>query len=194
MDEFLMPSELDDLARYVLAHEADFVSSQVVSPGAPGVGMVAHEYRRSRVLDSLGPYERLFIDRLEALLARVIEQLGVDPFVLTRTEVQITASNHGDFFREHSDTGQAEIATRALTFVYFFHPEPRSFRGGDLRLYDSRPVGNTWRREGVGQAIEPQQNQIIFFPSELVHEITPISCDSRAFADSRFTVNGWLHR
>jgi Rps23 Pro-64 3,4-dihydroxylase Tpa1-like proline 4-hydroxylase len=27
-----------------------------------------------------------------------------------------------------------------------------------------------------------------------LHEITAVHCRSRAFADSRFTVNGWLHR
>jgi hypothetical protein len=194
MEEFLAPSELKELTRFVLAHEADFAISEVVSPGVPGAGMIAHEYRRSRVLLDLGPFREMFLDRLQPLLPRVMEQIGVECFKPTRSEVQMTASNHGDFFREHSDTGQAEIATRALTFVYFFHPEPRTFRGGHLRMFDSRPFENGWRRAGASATIVPQQNQIVFFPSELVHEITPIECGSRAFADSRFTVNGWLHR
>jgi Rps23 Pro-64 3,4-dihydroxylase Tpa1-like proline 4-hydroxylase len=40
----------------------------------------------------------------------------------------------------------------------------------------------------------PQQNQIVFFPCSVLHEITPVECPSRAFADSRFTLNGWLHK
>jgi Rps23 Pro-64 3,4-dihydroxylase Tpa1-like proline 4-hydroxylase len=40
----------------------------------------------------------------------------------------------------------------------------------------------------------PQQNQIVFFPCSVLHEITAIECSSRAFADSRFTLNGWLHK
>jgi hypothetical protein len=194
VEEFLAPDELKELSEFVLARESEFVLSEVVSPGVPGEGQVAHQYRRSRVLTELGAHEQKILDRLQAVVPRVMDRLAMQRFTPSRSEIQITASNHGDFFREHSDTGQAEIATRALTFVYFFHAEPRPFRGGALRLFDSRPVHNGWRREGGAQTIVPQQNQIIFFPSELVHEITPIVCESHAFADSRFTVNGWLHR
>ena len=42
--------------------------------------------------------------------------------------------------------------------------------------------------EGRYQTIVPQQNQIVFFPCELLHEITPVNCESRQFADSRFTL------
>jgi Rps23 Pro-64 3,4-dihydroxylase Tpa1-like proline 4-hydroxylase len=47
---------------------------------------------------------------------------------------------------------------------------------------------------GSYQSIEPRQNQIVFFPCSTLHEITPVQCGSRDFADSRFTVNGWLHQ
>jgi Rps23 Pro-64 3,4-dihydroxylase Tpa1-like proline 4-hydroxylase len=46
---------------------------------------------------------------------------------------------------------------------------------------------------GSYQTIEPRQNQIVLFPCSVLHEITPVKCPSRAFADSRFTMNGWLH-
>jgi Rps23 Pro-64 3,4-dihydroxylase Tpa1-like proline 4-hydroxylase len=42
--------------------------------------------------------------------------------------------------------------------------------------------------------LTPPQNSIVFFPSSYLHEVMPVSCPSRAFADSRLTVNGWLHR
>jgi Rps23 Pro-64 3,4-dihydroxylase Tpa1-like proline 4-hydroxylase len=48
--------------------------------------------------------------------------------------------------------------------------------------------------EGSYQTIVPRQNQIVFFPCELLHEITPVECASQLFADSRFTLNGWLRR
>jgi Rps23 Pro-64 3,4-dihydroxylase Tpa1-like proline 4-hydroxylase len=28
----------------------------------------------------------------------------------------------------------------------------------------------------------------------MMHEITAVNCSSQAFADSRFTLNGWLRR
>jgi 2OG-Fe(II) oxygenase superfamily len=193
-EEFLMPSELQELMRYTLARERDFEISEVVSPGVTGRGTVDDEYRRSRVLMRLAEHEERLLKRLRGMLPLVCRKLGMEPFEPGRAEVQITASNHGDFFRDHSDNGHAEIASRALTFVYFFHREPKPFQGGELRLYDSRFAGDYWVRLGAGRVIVPEQNQMVFFPSELVHEITPVVCPSQSFEHSRFTVNGWLHR
>jgi Rps23 Pro-64 3,4-dihydroxylase Tpa1-like proline 4-hydroxylase len=78
--------------------------------------------------------------------------------------------------------------------VYFFHREPKQFAGGELRIHDARLGSNGYESEGRYQAIAPEQNQIVFFPCELMHEITAVNCPSRQFADSRFTLNGWLRR
>lgn len=187
LDEFLAPHELDELFTYVQQHEAEFQSSQVISPtGEPGV--IDYDHRRSRVLMDLGKHHDLILDRIHGVLPAVLDQLGIEEFPITNVESQITASNDGDFFRAHSDDAQETIASRRITFVYFFHREPRPFEGGELRLYDS--AGE--ERRGC-QTIVPQQNQIVFFPCPVLHEITPVECRSQAFADSRFTLNGWLH-
>jgi SM-20-related protein len=193
LDEFLAPQEMEELIRYTLEHEAQFSTSEVISPsGAPGVTDYSH--RRSRVLMELGPHEEVILNRIRGVLPRVLQQLGVQEFPVTQTEVQITASNDGDFFRAHCDDAQEMIASRRMTFVYFFHREPSQFEGGELRLHDSRNSGDQPLSTGSYQAIVPQQNQIVFFPCSTLHEITSVQCRSRAFADSRFTVNGWLHR
>jgi 2OG-Fe(II) oxygenase superfamily len=193
LDEFLAPQELDDLVCYALEHEGDFHSSEVISPsGEPGI--VDYNHRRSRVLLDLGKHERVILDRIEGVLPQVLEQLGIEAFPVTRVETQITASNDGDFFRVHSDDAQASIASRRLTFVYFFHREPRQFEGGELRIHDSEGDDELNFSAGSYQSIVPQQNQIVFFPCSMMHEITPVNCPSRAFADSRFTLNGWLHQ
>jgi len=192
LDEFLAPQELDELVRHVLEHEADFHSSEVISPsGEPGT--VDYNHRRSRVLLDLGRHEAVILDRIRGVLPRVLDQFGIEEFAIANSEAQITASNDGDFFGAHCDDSQDLIAARRLTFVYFFHREPRQFEGGELRLHDSR--GNE-RNVSTGnyQSIVPQQNQIVFFPCSVLHEITPVECPSQAFADSRFTLNGWLHK
>jgi 2OG-Fe(II) oxygenase superfamily len=192
LDEFLAPQELDELVRFALDREGDFQSSEVISPaGEPGT--IDHSHRRSRVLMDLGKHEQIILDRVRRVLPRVLDQLGLEEFPVTHAEVQITASNDGDFFRAHCDDSQDSIASRSITFVYFFHREPRPFEGGELRIYDlpwkeQRLIGGAYR------SIVPQQNQIVFFPCSLLHEITPVECPSQAFADSRFTLNGWLHR
>jgi SM-20-related protein len=192
LDEFLAPQELEELISYTLQHEEEFRSSEVISPsGDPG--LIDYSHRRSRVLMDLGKHENVILDRIRAVMPRVLEQLGMEEFLVTRTEAQITVGNDEDFFGAHCDDAQELIASRRLTFVYFFHGEPRQFEGGELRLHDSRGV-EPHAGTGSYQSIVPQQNQIVFFPCSVVHEITPVNCPSRAFADSRFTLNGWLHQ
>ena len=178
---------------FVLDHEAEFQTSEVISPSSePGV--VDYNHRRSRVLMDAGKNQGVILDRIRGVLPSVLEELGMEEFPVTRAEVQITASNDGDFFRAHSDDADASIASRHLTFVYFFHREPRQFEGGELRLHNLPWNAEEQFKTGSYEAIQPRQNQIVFFPSSLLHEITPVACASRAFADSRFTLNGWLHK
>ena len=193
LDEFLAPQEMLELICYALGREDQFVASEVISPSGEA-GVTDYNHRRSRVLMDLGPHEEVILDRIRLVLPSVLQQLGMEEFHLTRTEVQTTASNDGDFFRAHCDDAQERIASRRMTFVYFFHREPSQFEGGDLRLHDSRKSGDHPVGTGSYQTIVPEKNQIVFFPSSTLHEVTPVHCRSRAFADSRFTVNGWLHQ
>ena len=191
LDEFLAPQELAELMQFAIEHESEFQTSEVISPTADD-GMVNYDYRRSRVLMRLGKCQDLLLDRVKSVLPEVLAKLGMEAFAIRDVEAQITASNDGDFFHFHSDNGNAPVASRHLTFVYFFHREPRGFEGGELRIHDSRLESGEYVSEGNYQTIVPQQNQIVFFPCELMHEITPVKCSSQAFADSRFTLNGWL--
>lgn len=193
LDEFLAPSELDALLRYALGQEAAFCLSEVISPGL-ATGVVDHEHRRSRVLMDLGKHEEVILNRIRSCWPSILPKLHCTPFVASRAEIQITASNDGDFFRCHTDNGSGEVAQREITFVYFFHREPKKFQGGELRIYDSRMENGEFVPTLNYRTIVPQQNQLVLFASSLSHEITAVECPSRAFADSRFTVNGWFHR
>jgi SM-20-related protein len=193
LDEFLAPQELEELTRFTLSHEADFHTSEVISPTEEH-GIVNYEHRRSRVLMDLGKHEHVILDRIKRALPQVLEQLGMEEFGIEDMEAQITASNNGDFFHFHSDNSSQKVRSRHLTFVYFFHRDPRHFDGGELRIHDARLEDGVYVSEGSYQTIVPQQNQIVFFPCELMHEITPVECPSQLFSDSRFTLNGWLCR
>jgi len=193
LDEFLAPQEVEELMRFTLAHEADFGASEVVSPKEVS-GVVNYEYRRSRVLMDLSHHQDIILERIKAALPQVLHKLGMEEFSIAGVEAQVTASNDGDFFHFHSDNSSQPVASRHLTFVYFFHREPRQFEGGELRIHDARLEGGGYVSQGSYQTIVPQQNQIVFFPCELLHEITPVKCPSQLFADSRFTLNGWLRQ
>jgi SM-20-related protein len=193
LDEFLAPAEVKALMQYAVDRETEFHLSEVISPGVSG-GLVDYEHRRSRVLYDLGKEGAALLQQVEAGLPRILPKVGHEPFPISRVEAQITASNHGDYFRWHCDDGHAEVASRLITFVYFFHREPKEFSGGELRIYDSRWLNSGYAPTGNYRTIVPQQNQLVIFPSALAHEITPLECPSGTFAGSRFTVNGWFHR
>ena len=193
LDEFLTLTELNTLRQYVLEREPQFEISEVLSPGVHG-SAVDYETRRSRVLMNLGEHERMITDRVLNYLPRVLQKWGRDPLPISRIETQATASNHGDFLHCHSDNGAEAVAAREITFVYFFHREPKQFSGGELRIYDSRRENDNYVPTANYRTIVPEQNQLVLFASGLSHEITPVDCPSGQFADSRFTVNGWIHR
>jgi Rps23 Pro-64 3,4-dihydroxylase Tpa1-like proline 4-hydroxylase len=193
LDEFLAPQELAELTSFALEHEAEFRNSEVISPTTLS-GVVNYDHRRSRVLMDLGRHQDVIVERIQKVLPQVLEKLGMEEFTIADVEAQITSSSDGDFFHFHSDNASERVACRYLTFVYFFHQEPRMFEGGELRIHDARLEEGGYVSEGSYQTIVPQQNQMVFFPCQLMHEITPVKCSSQRFADSRFTLNGWLRR
>jgi Rps23 Pro-64 3,4-dihydroxylase Tpa1-like proline 4-hydroxylase len=193
LEEFLAPAEMDSLLQYTLDQESAFRISEVIQPGA-AAGTVDYDQRRSRVLMELGEHHKVIADHIYACLPRVLTRLGHDTFAVSDVEAQITASNDGDYFHRHADNAQADNSSREITFVYFFHQEPKKFQGGELRVYDSRRGNEEYVPTENCRSVVPQQNQMVLFSSSLMHEITTVECSSRAFADSRFTVNGWLHR
>ena len=190
LDEFLVRPELDDLVGWVTAHEQDFgISNVISSSGRDGVLDAGH--RRSKVLLAPGPFRMMFQDRLMSVLDHVCWRVGLPALPVSEIEIQITASNDGEFFRAHTDNGHRVLTGRKLTYVYFFHREPAAFSGGRLRFFEQTEVGGRILPGRLLAEVVPRQNQVVFFPSHYFHEIETVSCPSRRFVDSRFTVNGW---
>lgn len=190
-DEFLMWPELCNLMSFVNHHETMLHPSEVV--------LHSHEersvwdFRRSRVTTDLGPFGPLMERRLRFYFPQVLKVLKHPMFEIRSIESQITASNDGDFFKAHNDSTHAKAPSREITFVYFFHREPVPFTGGELVLYETRKENGESIPTGRETRIVPEQNCVIFFPSLRLHEVLPVYCPSRQFADSRFTFNGWIH-
>lgn len=192
-DDFLPIAQLNEIGAYALAKESSFVASGVVRQGAPD-GAIDTRHRRSRLLADLGPLRAAFLSRLLTALPTVLVRLGMQAFRVVAVDTQVTATNDGEFFRRHTDSGHAFLRRRQVSFTYFFHREPRAFAGGELCLYDSwSPRNGPVPDSGVARIV-PRRNSIVFFPSGVLHEIAAVSVPSRLFRDSRFTVNGWMYR
>lgn len=189
IDDFLTPAENADLLNYALANEQHFEGSTII---ADAKKTTDDSTRKSRVLFAIGDskWRSVFINRIKLHLPHILPVLGLDDFKIDDEEIQLTASNDGDFFKQHSDSisSEAAVASRTVTFVYYFHKLPKPYAGGDLLLYQGHEHG------GCVTAIAPQNNCLVAFASHQLHEVDMVRCPSRKFSDSRFTINGWLRR
>lgn len=189
IDNFLNEEEKSKAISYSLEKESAFVDT------GPLYNTSYHpEHRKSWVLYEFPAIAEIFLHRLRKAIPFVVSKLGMGLFPISRIEVQLTAHNDNNYFRLHQDNGTPETETRELTYSYYFYREPKPFSGGELLIYDRKTINSTDYPSDSFQTIEPRNNSIIFFPSNCFHEVLPVTCVSHAFADSRFTINGWVRR
>ncbi|MEG4148360.1 2OG-Fe(II) oxygenase [Microcoleus sp. Pol12B5] len=186
IDNFLTPAEKNKLIKYVLVKESEFVSTSTSTN--------AEDYRRSMVLHSFPEFSELMVNRIKAILPDVLKNLNIPSFPLGEIEAQLTMHNDNNFYKLHNDSGSPDTASRFFTYVYYFYREPKAFSGGELQIYDSKIENNFYVADETFRTVEPRNNSIVFFLSRYMHEVLRVSCPSKAFADSRFTINGWVRK
>ncbi|WP_347331866.1 2OG-Fe(II) oxygenase [Marinimicrobium locisalis] len=181
--------ELDKMLDFVQSQREKFRTATVVDPET-NRPVVNQDMRRAMTLNELGELEKPFVEQLKGALPGALKKMELEGFPIGDIELQLSASGDGDYYRMHTDTD--EHSTRKLSFVYFFHSEPKRFYGGELRLFDNRNVEGKAHAE-CSQLVTPRQNTLVIFPSDMPHELLPVRVPSKEFADSRFTLNGWVH-
>jgi SM-20-related protein len=186
IENFLTAAENQKLLQYVLDKEAEFVPTSTSTN--------AEDYRRSMVLHSFPQFSELILNRIKAILPDVLRKLNIPPFPIGDIESQLTMHNHANFYKMHNDNGSPDTSSRFFTYVYYFNHTPKAFTGGELRLYDSKVENNYYVAADTFRTVEPRNNSIVFFLSRYMHEVLEVSCPSKAFRDSRFTINGWVRQ
>ncbi len=121
-------------------------------------------------------------------LPSICECLNMPAIAIKNIQLKLAAYSHGDFFKAHQDNGEAN-PDRLISFVYYFHAEPKPYEGGDLLLYDSRFLPRAYVRSRYTRFI-PRNNSMIFFPSEYFHEVLPVAGKQGDFRSCRFTMAG----
>jgi SM-20-related protein len=170
--------ELVTLVERIIEMESRFITATQVAPAAePG----RFETGRSAVLTDLGALRAPLERRIRQILPEALGRLGLPEFGAGRMEAQITATNDGESLAFRSAPRGAK-----LTFVLWFHRDPKMFEGGDLRIHYGRG------RRGTSKIVPGQQGMLVMFPSGYKHEITTVRAPSRAFANGLFTITGWL--
>jgi Rps23 Pro-64 3,4-dihydroxylase Tpa1-like proline 4-hydroxylase len=186
IENFLTSQENREALKIALKQSSKFVDSKTTTQ--------AVNYRKSSILyATLFPsFYELLRKKLMATIPDVLTKLNFSPFTVSQIEMQLTAHNDGCFYKIHNDSGSPETDTRVISYVYYFHKQPKNFSGGNLRLYATEWNNSYVLNEREFIDIEPHNNSIVFFDSRCKHEILPVSCPSRRFEDGRFTLNGWF--
>ena len=186
IDNFLSPEENQQILQLAIERQADYVSSSTSTN--------AERYRSSLVLypNFFNEIYFLLSARLRAVQSEVLEALKLPAFDIEELEMQLTAHGDGNFYKVHNDS-DGDVIKRTLTYVYYFNRDPKPYRGGNLRMYETAYV-NGWVAQPKYRDIEPANNRIVLFDSRCMHEVLPVESDSTAFEDCRFTLNGWLRR
>lgn len=179
---FMTASATDAFFAWAMQRQERFEPSTVQN-GKESSGRVVPRHRSSRVFRELGELGHDLREQIRKAVADWAPKCGVIPFVPGRIELELTSSGDGDFFRVHRD--DVSVRTRVLSYVCFLHREPKRFEGGELHLYS-----HDLRHEIV---IEPLRRSMVVFQSSLRHQVQRVRVHSGEFADSRLTVNGWIH-
>jgi len=114
---------------------------------------------------------------------------------LTRcSEPHILIYRPGDFFHPHRDDGDdpmygEDIVSRQVSVVIFLNDEskeskPGCFGGGALAFYG---LLDDPRGKAIGFPLAGAQGLLVAFPSDRVHQVTPVT------HGERFTIVTWFH-
>jgi Rps23 Pro-64 3,4-dihydroxylase Tpa1-like proline 4-hydroxylase len=193
IENFLTESEQEELWQFTKSHNKGFVLSDVYNQKLPVSDRQYH--RHSLILDQPFTLAPLIVEKVRQVIPQVLAALQRQEFPIGLIEAQLTAHNDGEYFKLHNDNGVEALASRILTFVYYFHQQPKAFTGGELRIYEGKFEGEEGKKfvpKGY-HVVVPKNNCIVFFPSQPMHEVTQVQCPSQSFLDGRFTVNGWIH-
>jgi Rps23 Pro-64 3,4-dihydroxylase Tpa1-like proline 4-hydroxylase len=182
---FLPDDEVRRLYAAILASQAAFTPSRTHDENP--------DIRRSLVLDPPAALVGPVVERVHRAMPQVLAAIRLPAVEVGRIEAQVTANTDGSYFGIHTDADYGAMKLRHLTYVYYLHGPAKGFEGGELRVYDDVLRNNRLARSESFQTIAPDHNTIVFFWARAMHEVMPVRVPGGKFADSRFTVNGWVN-
>jgi Rps23 Pro-64 3,4-dihydroxylase Tpa1-like proline 4-hydroxylase len=181
--DFLPATHCGQLLQYAIARENDFDEA-----GLDMARTINHDIRYTLKLDDIGPEGAFLKKQLVQCLPRVLPHLSLKSLDIDKMSLKITAMPNGGFFQAHKDSDSEAFSTRKVNFVYYFHQEPKAYKGGDLLIYDTT---QNYDLKSFTR-LTPVNNSLVFFLSDTIHEVTPVIIESDDFRASRFTITGHI--
>jgi Rps23 Pro-64 3,4-dihydroxylase Tpa1-like proline 4-hydroxylase len=106
-------------------------------------------------------------------------------------ETQVSRyGDQGQKYNYHMDFD----GSRLITLVYYFHKEPKKYKGGEIQFTRS-PIhdGKILDKNETPITITPENNMMIIFGSKIPHTVLPTT-SPKTFDGGRFSVNIWLSK
>lgn len=188
VDNFLTVKEYQQLLDWVLANQSKLQSPMKLSNTV-----------------SSPQWQTTFLNRVPAAIPFVLSQLDISSFPLgaitaslvpgMRNRVSggippsLSTSNLVSETRFLSEEGQ-RTKDSVISFVYYFYPEPKSFNGGDLLIYDSQVVNNQCVAADSYQVVEPRGNRAVFFFSSYATMMQPIQSPDENLINNCLVITG----
>ena len=190
MRDFLTPEQCDRLSILAAEGSARLAPARV---GRKGASRLDPEVRITLEVDdrTRQGFRPWFRHKVRSCVPEVLARLRMEKIGRYGISMDMRVYSTGGFYRAHTDIDYHPDHPRKLSFVYFFHREPRRFSGGDLLLYDTDP-DTAPCPPGVFSRIVPLRNSIVFFPIGSWHAVTPVQCETDDLGDERWSVNGHL--
>ena len=189
---FLPTSDRDRIMAYALESEAKFKPLSITANFRDG----SQAQRRDTALrDQLGlskiPELRDVIEpHIQAILPRMISDLDLPEFEIREIHLSMSLTRNAGFGKPHRD----DVNSGAMiSFLYYFHSQPKQFTGGDLMLYDRQVDPNAAVISEATRFVHAD-NLLVAFPCNAVHEITRVECPSPEFGHGRFAIAGFVLR
>jgi SM-20-related protein len=180
--QFLGEELICSLLEHARANESKF---KVTKVGEGNDRRVDPSARISKGLRDIGKSGPAIEAKILSLLPKTANSLGIPPFEAAGVELELVAHGEGAFFKRHVDSpSHMSGRRRMISGVYYFHAQPRIFKGGALRLHAIEG--------GAFVDIEPHNDTLAVFPSWALHEVLAVNCPSGRFIDSRFAINCWV--
>ncbi|MCH6257729.1 2OG-Fe(II) oxygenase [Puniceicoccaceae bacterium K14] len=186
---FLPDSKLSALYQATLENEKYFKPS--------GVGATEPHYdpdkRQSFVWGGIGEWRPFMKGLLRERLPQLCESLCIDTFEPGSVEVKITNYLNGGFFITHADNSISKGKTgRAISYLLYYHSQPKAFQGGDLFLFDS-DLSNERYTNANFTRIRCQNNTLVAFNSPYFHAVQPVRLESERFDQGRMALGGHIN-
>lgn len=187
IENFLSHETYDSVLKALIENESEFRSNK--TGGRDGLAAINPAAIQPVIAEIERQYDEIFAE---------LTRLGAPTADLSGRHFEtpaVSASGHANFHAPHIDndplSGVEAVITRRISFVWHAFQEPRSFEGGELRLWDYSDIPSNrgpWTPATSWTDHPCRANALITFSSYSLHEVLPVRAPHGSFSERRFAV------